>query len=237
MAPRTASGEEEAALKRRKHLSSPTTSYLIIYNLAQFVGWTTIGVLTISYLLKKQSYSGLWNATQMWVKIFQTAAILEVFHSVFKIVPSNPMMTLFQIFSRVLVVWGIADCVKEAQSTIGIPLLLITWTITEMVRYSYYFMNLLSLVPHFLTWCRYTFFIILYPCGVLGELICMYAALPVIKSTQLYSVSLPNRANFSFNYYYTIIAIMLSYIPVFPQLYLHMFGQRKKVLVPAKKYD
>ena len=23
---------------------------------------------------------------------------------------------------------------------------------------------------------------------------------------------------------------MLSYIPIFPQLYLHMFGQRKKVI-------
>lgn len=224
--------------KKRKQLSSPITTYLVIYNILQFVGWTIVGVLSIAYVLKKKSYFGVWNVTQIWLKIFQTAALLEVVHAAIRIVPSNPVMALFQISSRVLVVWGITDCVKEAQLSVGVPLLLFTWTVTEMVRYSYYVMNLLSFVPSFLTWCRYTFFIILYPCGITGELLCMYAALPVIKATKLYTVDLPNRANFSFNYYYCIILIMLSYIPLFPMLYLHMCGQRKKVLTPSvKKHD
>lgn len=61
--------------------------------------------------------------------------------------------------------------------------------------------------------CRYTFFIILYPMGVAGELLTIYAALPYVQKTGLYSVTLPNKYNFSFDYYTFLILTMVSYIP------------------------
>lgn len=61
--------------------------------------------------------------------------------------------------------------------------------------------------------CRYTFFIVLYPMGVTGELLTIYAALPNVQKTGLYSVTLPNKYNFSFDYYTFLILIMISYIP------------------------
>lgn len=61
--------------------------------------------------------------------------------------------------------------------------------------------------------CRYTFFIVLYPMGVTGELLTIYAALPYVQKTGLYSVTLPNKYNFSFDYYTFLILIMISYIP------------------------
>ena len=39
------------------------------------------------------------------------------------------------------------------------------WGVTEVVRYSFYFFKLLGDVPRAVTWCRYTFFIALYPLG------------------------------------------------------------------------
>lgn len=41
---------------------------------------------------------------------------------------------------------------------------------------------------------------------------------------------MPNPLNFTFSYYYFLWIVMLTYIPIFPQLYLHMFALRKKVL-------
>lgn len=61
--------------------------------------------------------------------------------------------------------------------------------------------------------CRYTFFIVLYPMGVAGELLTIYAALPYVQKTGLYSVTLPNKYNFSFDYYTFLILTMVSYIP------------------------
>lgn len=78
--------------------------------------------------------------------------------------------------------------------------------------------------------CRYTFFIVLYPIGVTGELLTVINGLDEAKRTQIYSYSLPNALNVSFNFYYFLIFFMLSYIPVFPQLYTHMLAQRKKII-------
>lgn len=61
--------------------------------------------------------------------------------------------------------------------------------------------------------CRYTFFFVLYPMGVAGELLTIYAALPYVQKTGLYSVTLPNKYNFSFDYYSFLILTMISYIP------------------------
>lgn len=60
---------------------------------------------------------------------------------------------------------------------------------------------------------RYNFFIILYPVGVVGELLTIYAALPYVKRSGMFSVRLPNKYNVSFDYYYFLLIIMASYIP------------------------
>lgn len=60
---------------------------------------------------------------------------------------------------------------------------------------------------------RYTLFIVLYPMGVSGELLTIYAALPFVRQSGLYSISLPNKYNFSFDYYTFLILVMISYIP------------------------
>lgn len=66
---------------------------------------------------------------------------------------------------------------------------------------------------HFANLHRYTFFIVLYPMGVAGELLTIYAALPYVQKTGLYSITLPNKYNFSFDYHTFLILIMISYIP------------------------
>ena len=84
----------------------------------------------------------------------------------------------------------------------------------------------------------------------------MFAALPVVKASQQWSLPLPNHYNIAFSYYYFTIFFMLLYIPcestdsntpctppiitlthththtlsVFPQLYGHMIKQRRKVI-------
>lgn len=77
---------------------------------------------------------------------------------------------------------------------------------------------------------RYTTFIVLYPTGVTGELLCLYWAQDYAAKNTIWSIELPNITNFTFSYYYFLWIVMLLYIPLFPQLYFHMFALRKKVL-------
>jgi len=46
-----------------------------------------------------------------------------------------------------------------------------------------------------------------------GELLSIYHALPYVRHRGTLSIYLPNAANFSFDYSYVMVAVMLSYIP------------------------
>ncbi|XP_012058340.1 PREDICTED: very-long-chain (3R)-3-hydroxyacyl-CoA dehydratase 2 [Atta cephalotes] len=212
--------------------------YLASYNLGQTLGWSYLLYQIIQYYLESSSSDNtLWNETKLPVIIFQNAALLEIMHAGIGLVPSNVLITLAQVFSRIMLVNGVllATPYTYAASSPGLPLALIAWSITEIIRYSYYFVNLVSdIVPRVLVWLRYTTFIILYPLGVTGELLCLYTAVKYANANpDSWSYVLPNKWNFTFSYLYLLIAVMLFYIPGFPPLYLHMFAQRRKILNPS----
>lgn len=149
-----------------------------------------------------------------------------------------------------MVVCGVLLATPNAIYSPGLPLALLAWSITEIIRYGYYFSNLINIVPGFLVFLRsaiiiirkydiilitfssfsYTTFIVLYPIGVTGELLCFYWAQSYARDNTIWSIELPNAWNFTFSYYYFLWFVILLYIPLFPQLYLHMFAQRKKTL-------
>lgn len=60
---------------------------------------------------------------------------------------------------------------------------------------------------------RYTLFIFLYPIGITGELICIYYSLDFVKQKKMWTYSMPNALNVTFDYQYALILVMLSYIP------------------------
>ncbi|KAK8760910.1 hypothetical protein V5799_027819 [Amblyomma americanum] len=80
---------------------------------------------------------------------------------------------------------------------------------------------------------RYSFFLVLYPTGVSGEIVSMVAALPYIRQRGLFTFPLPNWLNFSFDYHTFVILVIASYVPFFPQLFGHLLKQRKRFLAPA----
>jgi len=207
------------------------TAYLILYNVAQTVGWSYIMATgTRSYLDNNGSPAKLYSAVESPLQIFQTLAVLEVVHAALGLVRSNVFVTAFQVASRVFLVWPILAAFAVTHSSLGFPMLLAAWTLTEMIRYGYYSANLMGLQASPLVFLRYTLFIALYPLGVTGELLCIYAAADQAGQTGRWSYPMPNKFNFAFSFQFFLFLVMLSYIPIFPQLYLHMFAQRKKVL-------
>lgn len=129
-----------------------------------------------------------------------------------------------------MVVCGLLLATPTAIYSPGLPLALLAWSITEIIRYGYYGLNIINAVPQIIVWLRYTTFIVLYPIGVTGELLCFYWAQSYARDTSVWSIEFPNKWNFTFSYYYFLWIVMLMYIPIFPHLYMHMFAQRKKVL-------
>ncbi|XP_062972740.1 very-long-chain (3R)-3-hydroxyacyl-CoA dehydratase 2 [Elgaria multicarinata webbii] len=222
--------QQQAGSRRRKGPGALATAYLVIYNVVMTAGWLVIAVGLVRAYLATGSYHNLYYSIEKPLKFFQTGALLEIVHCAVGIVPSSVVLTAFQVMSRVFLTWAITHSVKEVQSEDSVLLFVIAWTITEIIRYSFYTFSLLNHLPYIIKWARYTLFIVLYPMGVSGELLTIYAALPFVRRSSLYSISLPNKYNFSFDYYTFLILTMLLYIPLFPQLYFHMLHQRRKIL-------
>lgn len=75
-------------------------------------------------------------------------------HCAVGIVRSNVVLTAFQVASRVLLVWGVLHSVPATQLSAGFPMLLIAWTVTEMIRYLYYVLNIGKIEAYPLVWLR-----------------------------------------------------------------------------------
>merc|ERR1712130_130583 len=132
-------------------LSSPANimskPYLFLYNAGQVAGWSLLLVQASSHLLN-QGLAGLYAHTSLTLQVFQTAAVLEILHAAVGLVRSPVMVTFQQVFSRVYVTWAILHLCPPSQDSVGFPLLLFAWTITEIIRYSMYAINLFSIPPH-----------------------------------------------------------------------------------------
>ncbi|KAK0255393.1 hypothetical protein LTS09_009781 [Friedmanniomyces endolithicus] len=157
--------------------------YLILYNFVSALLWSVIlgRVLLITALFGYPSvHSGVADFTR-WT---QTLAALEVLHAAVGTFPTSspppPSPTLTQspvrvrsrpMASRFLLVWLIAYFFPTtvAQSPAYTSMLL-AWSVTEVVRYSYFAVNLAyGGVPFWLTWVRYNAFFVLYPLGIGSE--------------------------------------------------------------------
>ncbi|KOC70617.1 3-hydroxyacyl-CoA dehydratase PHS1 [Habropoda laboriosa] len=132
-----------------KKSSNFATSYLKGYNLAQVFGWSYILYKFITNDFSSTSEAHLWQNIKWPVIIFQHAAALEIFHTVLGLVKSNPVLTTFQVLSRVIIVSGafLATPNNYAVSSSGMPLAILAWSITEIIRYLFYFLNLNSVFP------------------------------------------------------------------------------------------
>jgi very-long-chain (3R)-3-hydroxyacyl-CoA dehydratase len=56
--------------------------------------------------------------------------------------------------------------------------MLIAWSLTEVVRYSYFTFALNGYIPSILTWLRYNLFFVLYPLGISSEMALVYKSIP-----------------------------------------------------------
>lgn len=195
--------------------------WLIAYNSISASLWSIILFNTI-FLGVSVGQPFLFIKTNMITTLIQTLAVIEIYNSAAGYVKSPLFTTVTQIFSRLLLVWGIMQALPESPANyhwVYISLCL-SWSITEIIRYSYYAANLANpdAIPAWLVWLRYTTFYVLYPTGVSSEMYMIYLSLD--SASKVYGLWAR----------YALIAILYTYGPGFYMLYTYMIKQRKKVL-------
>ena len=203
------------------------TLYLILYNFLQLCGWTYFFIKVTKNLLYSKSLPLIYSETHIILEYCQYGAMLEIIHSLIGIVKSSIFATSIQIIGRSIIVL-ILQYFPSAISK-GYLFIYFAWSIIEIVRYTYYIMSLIQKenpkfnIPYFLLWCRYSFFVVLYPIGVSGEMITVWNAR---KDFSKYKII----KDYNYTYADIVYPIWVLYIPALIYLYGYLFKQRKKYL-------
>ncbi|EEY62396.1 uncharacterized protein PITG_14831 [Phytophthora infestans T30-4] len=215
--------------------------YLLAFNGASCAGWAYVLYLTVTTVLEAYGAGQDWNqvAQSTWIvvslplKIVQTMAVMEIVHAAVGFVRSPLGSTLMQVSSRLWLVWSINVLCPVSRYQFGFPLMVASWGLVEVPRYSFYALNLYNAVPNFLFFLRYHLFMVLYPSGVLGEVLCMVSSLSFL-STGVYAIQQPNAHNVSISLYVVVILVLVVYIPGLPVMYGHMLTQRNRAYSKTK---
>ncbi|CAN3371406.1 hypothetical protein DIURU_005122 [Diutina rugosa] len=204
-------------------VSASLNKGLIAYNSISASLWML--VLFITVVLGGLGGQPLLFDKTSWVLIaVQSLAIIEVYNAATGIVRSPIFTTAMQVASRLLIVWGICYFNKSSPANRSVAYITLTlaWSVTEIIRYSYYAHHLRDPqhVPRWLLWLRYTTFYVLYPLGVASECYMIWATIPYVGTA--------TKALFW--------VVLLAYIPGFYTLFTYMIKQRKKALNKEKEY-
>ncbi|KAF5696547.1 cytochrome P450 monooxygenase [Fusarium globosum] len=207
-----------AAAKRplKQEASIANKAYLIFYNFLSAVQWSVVLGRT-AMLASAYGPEYVYPNIGQYTKWTQTLAGLEVLHSMLGVVRASFMTTLMQVASRFLLVWAIVDVFPFLALSPFYSSMLIAWSVTEIIRYSFFALSLSGYQPKFLTWLRYNTFFVLYPIGILSEcMLIWFATDPAGNINELYK--------------WALYAVLVIYVPGSYVLYTHLMSQRRKVM-------
>ncbi|KAH7520454.1 hypothetical protein FEM48_Zijuj08G0145600 [Ziziphus jujuba var. spinosa] len=170
--------------------------------------------------LKETGYGHVYKSVEKPLQLAQSAAVLEeqILHSLVGKssilhesgqIPNNSnaatdsWQTVYYLGDLMEFSWA---NYQQTQTHILVSTLVFSWSITEVVRYSFFgTKEALGFAPSWLLWLRYSTFFLLHPIGVTSEIGLIYIALPDIKESEKYSIKMPNKWNFSFYFFYAAI--------------------------------
>ncbi|KAI9666835.1 MAG: hypothetical protein M1829_005638 [Trizodia sp. TS-e1964] len=190
--------------------STAAQMYLTGYNLVSALLWTLILART---LLALASSTPLPTTLP---RVVQTLALLEPLHSLSGLIAAPLPTTLLQIASRLLLTWGIVFPFPALGAHPAYASMLVAWSATEVVRYAYFATNVRAAwggAPALLVWLRYNTFFVLYPVGVVSEMLLVYAASGVAPEVVGWA----------------LLGVLAVYPPGFYVMFTHMMKQRRKV--------
>lgn len=202
--------------------------YLLLYNFAQLVLWSSALTRLLSSTLATRSMQTAYHAVRPFVNSAQMLAWLEVIHAALGLGGAVPT-AFIQCMGRYVVLMFVVDRISDIQNHVVTLLLLFSWSLADIARYSYYIANIVAAhVPYPILWLRYSFFVVLYPIGIVAEWLIYYLTLQHVDETRIYSIAMPNKYNFAFDFGTWNRIILLLYFYFGPFMYLHMLRQRRK---------
>ena len=221
------------------------SSYLILYNLIQFIGNVCLIVSMIKYnvdhglsktgcTFRRWPIPGTYEMGSPILRILLLMQWLEILHSLFRLSKGSPFASLMQVGFKSVVFFTFLDSYHADEIVRGSKAagaLLLVWSLADAIRYPFYLMSLLHADYYAVKWLRHSAWIILYPVGISLEAVVVYHSIPHIRRTGRLRLDMPNQLNMAIdpvlliNLYLYVGIVLGSY-----SMLTYMASQRKKAL-------
>ncbi|KAJ1606191.1 protein phosphatase [Cryptosporidium canis] len=239
------------------HYYKPKNVYLLTYGVISILLWAATLYFTIDEIFAIKSGSNRLGRYMIALQASQTLALFDIINSSTGIVSSQLLPTVIQVSSRLHIVWIVFYLSPQNSrqvSTVFKNIMIITWSLSELIRYPYYVVLQCSMsfpsirMPLFLKWLRYSAFAVLYPIGILSEVVVCSNFIsdiynnsnsndPIYQRLLHFPTKMPNAFNFEVNLACLYIVILCIYIPGSIFMYSYMIKQRKKSLINLWKLE
>ena len=112
--------------------------YLIVYNLLSAAGWAVVLAHVFEALYAQRTPAQLWENVGETLTIVQTAAAMEMLHSLLGVTRTPFMSAFLQVMSRLILVHAFTIRSVDCQSHWSLYLMITSWGLVEVPRYLFY---------------------------------------------------------------------------------------------------
>uniref|UniRef100_A0A914QMK4 Very-long-chain (3R)-3-hydroxyacyl-CoA dehydratase n=1 Tax=Panagrolaimus davidi TaxID=227884 RepID=A0A914QMK4_9BILA len=173
-------------------------------------------------------FKTFWETRRLAFYTCTALQYIDVFHGFIGITKSGWSTGIIQVTGR-LVMLAIIDNCPYLHDSVTTYLLMFVYFLVEQFRYPYYAVSALGIELYFLTWLRYSIWILLYPSGLVLEAISIIRSIPYYYESGKWSIPMPNSLNFSFNFGIFLAIFVTTVFPKIAHTLLsHMRRQRSK---------
>ncbi|KAL7876130.1 hypothetical protein AOLI_G00110930 [Acnodon oligacanthus] len=186
-------------------------AYLFLYYLLQFCGHTWIFANMSARFLSFgcDALAGTFYFVGVMMCVCQLLSVLELFHIADGLEESRLLPRLVQVIERNFLLYLIISQ-EEFQSKTIVCALFYLWNISDLLRYPYELLCLISTPSFSMLWARHTISIPVYILSVIAEGISVLQALPYYKSQETYSDELKAPVSVYVHFPY----LLMAYLPL-----------------------
>ncbi|XP_034219506.1 very-long-chain (3R)-3-hydroxyacyl-CoA dehydratase 2 isoform X3 [Prunus dulcis] len=167
--------------------------YLLAYNSLQAVAWAVCLALSLSSFVSTKAVNGAYASAGDLIYFLQMVQFLEVIHGAVGLVPSGVVFPLMQWAGRAHFLFVLRQT-HEVQESPSVFITFVAWSLSEVIRYPHYAFNCMGSYPSWITYLRYTAFIVLYPPGMAGESFACLLPIPLLETLPAYVQATPIKA-------------------------------------------
>ncbi|XP_046839306.1 very-long-chain (3R)-3-hydroxyacyl-CoA dehydratase 3-like [Xenia sp. Carnegie-2017] len=204
--------------------------YLSIYNIIQGIAffYITFYVVIKLFYRGKDAVPTIYDSVSDLLATCQIVSFLEFINAAFKLVHTGFFAPLSQSVGRFFVLFLAITPHEELQKSVLVVVLFLTWSLSENVRYPFYFFQTIGYCPKWLLWLRYTAWIPLYPLGLIMEGILIYQAANLFDVSKRWSLSLKLAGNIIIPFSFFLRMYMIFLVIGGMYLLRHMWRLRVK---------